>query len=225
MKTFASFLLLTALGTPSAWAQAPVAPEQALLTLETAWSQAVVNREVAILDRFYAEEYIFTNEDGVASNKAKEIADITSGTFRLNSFRFSDLKVRLYGDVALVTGQNNITGRWEDIAKDVSGPYRFTDVFVKRDGRWQCVASQSSPITAEQPRAGQSRVTTEPVTAAQINKKLDDLTAVVNELVADRKNMREMMAAHGGMMAPKGKTETPAPPSDDHSAHHGAQGK
>jgi ketosteroid isomerase-like protein len=147
MKTFASFLLMTVLGAPAAWAQAPAGPEQALLTVETEWSQAAVNRDRAKLDRFYADEYVFTNEDGVTSNKAKEIANITSGTFRLISFKFSDLKVHIYGDVALVTGQNNITGRWEDIAKDVSGPYRFTDVFVKRGGSWQCVASQSSRIT------------------------------------------------------------------------------
>ena len=148
MKTFASFLLMTALVTPGAWAQAPAGPEQALLTVETAWSQAAVGRDRAVLDRFYADEYIFTNEDGVASNKTKEIADITSGVFRLTSFKFSDFKVHVYGEVAVVTGQNNIKGRWEDNAKDVSGPYRFTDVFVMRGGRWQCVASQSSRISA-----------------------------------------------------------------------------
>ena len=61
-------------------------------------------------------------------------------------FKFDDMKVHVYGNVAVVTGRNTIKGVWEDIEHDISGPYRFTDVFVKRDGRWQCVASQSSRI-------------------------------------------------------------------------------
>jgi ketosteroid isomerase-like protein len=149
MKTLSAFVVMTlVLALPHGRAQAPAAsPEQTLIALETNWSQAAVSRDGAALDRFYGDEYIFTNEDGATSNKAKEITNITSGAFRLTAFTFNDLKVHLYGDVAVVTGENNIKGTWEDIGKDISGPYRFTDVFVKRNGRWQCVASQSSRIT------------------------------------------------------------------------------
>jgi ketosteroid isomerase-like protein len=149
MKTFTAFVLMTfALALPRGWAQAPPAsPEQTVIALETSWSQAAIARDRTVLDRFYADEYIFTNEDGVTTNRTKEIANITSGTFRLTAFRFNDLKVHVYGDVSVVTGENDIKGTWEDINKDISGPYRFTDVFVKRNSRWQCVASQSSRIT------------------------------------------------------------------------------
>jgi len=149
MKTFTAFVLMTfALALPRGWAQTPsTSSEQTLIALETSWSQAAITRDGAALDRFYADEYIFTNEDGVATNKAREIANITSGTFRLTAFKFNDLKVHVYGDAAVVTGENDIKGTWEDINRDISGPYRFTDVFVKRNGRWQCVASQSSRIT------------------------------------------------------------------------------
>jgi ketosteroid isomerase-like protein len=147
MKTLSAFVLTTlVLALPRGWAQTP-SPEQTLIALETSWSQAAITRDGAALDRFYADEYIFTNEDGVTTNKTKEIANITSGTFRLTAFKFNDVKVHLYGDVAVVTGENDVRGTWEDINKDISGPYRFTDVFVKRTGRWQCVASQSSRIT------------------------------------------------------------------------------
>jgi ketosteroid isomerase-like protein len=150
MKIFSSVLLLTVLAVPAAWAQTtPPAPEQALLTIENDWSQASMKRDAVALERFYADEYIFTNEDGVASNKTKEIADIKTGAFRLTAFKFSNMQVHLYGDVAVVTGQNTIKGTWEDIPRNISGPYRFTDVFVKRGGRWQCVASQSSRITTK----------------------------------------------------------------------------
>jgi ketosteroid isomerase-like protein len=149
MKPISAFVfMMLVLALPRGWAQTPPAsPDGTLVALETAWSQAAVARDRTALDRFYADEYIFTNEDGVTTNKTKEIANITSGTFRLTAFKFNDLKVHVYGDVAIVTGENNIKGTWEDINKDISGPYRFTDVFVKRNSRWQCVASQSSRIT------------------------------------------------------------------------------
>lgn len=120
-----------------------------LVAVEQAWSEAAVARDEMALNRFYADDYVFTNEDGVISNKAREIENITTGMFRLTSFAFSDVTVRFYGNVAVVTGQNTIKGTWEDINKDISGPYRFTDVFVKRGGRWQCVASQSSRISVK----------------------------------------------------------------------------
>lgn len=150
MKILSGLVLTMALAVPQSWAEAPKAPEQELIKLENDWSQAAVKRDRAALPRFYADEYIFTDEDGAVSDKAKDIADISSGAFRLTSYKFEDLKVHIYGDVAVVTGRNTITGIWEQIERDISGPYRFTDVFVKRNGRWQCVASQASRITERQ---------------------------------------------------------------------------
>ena len=147
MKTFYGMAVAVALMVAPAAAQTPVNPEQELIKLENDWSQASIKRDGASLQRFYGDEYLFTDADGVTSTKAKEIANLTSGMFRLTAYRFEDVKVHVYGDVAVVTGRNTIKGVWEDIKRDVSGPYRFTDVFVRRSGRWQCVASQSSRVT------------------------------------------------------------------------------
>ena len=198
MKTLATLLLLTVIAVPAALSQSaqplkPGAPEQALITVEQQWSQAVIDRDAAALNRFYADDYIFTNEDGVASNKTKEIANITTGVFRLNAYKFSDLKVQVYGNVAVVTGQNTITGTWEDINKDITGPYRFTDVFVNRGGRWQAVASQSSRITLA---TGVSSATKASPPDAE---------------------KKAMMAGCADKMAAKAKAAAPA---EDHSAHH-----
>ena len=150
MKTVAGITLAVVLAASAVAAgagQVPAGPEQALVTLENDWSQASIKRDGAKLQQFYADEYVFTDADGMTSTKAKEIANLTSGAFRLTAYKFEDVKVRVYGEVAVVTGRNNIKGTWEDIERDISGPYRFTDVFVRRNGRWQCVASQSSRIT------------------------------------------------------------------------------
>ena len=150
MKTVAGITLAVTLAIAAIAAgagQAPAGPEQALVKLENDWSQASIKRDGATLQQFYADEYIFTDADGMTSTKAKEIANLTSGAFRLTAYRFEDVRVRVYGEIAVVTGRNTIKGTWEDIERDISGPYRFTDVFVRRNGRWQCVASQSSRIT------------------------------------------------------------------------------
>jgi ketosteroid isomerase-like protein len=149
MKTLLGLALVLALAALPNAAPAPRGSEQELLNLENQWSHAVMSRDAATLARFYADEYMFTDPDGIVSDKAKETKNITSGTFRLTSYKFDDMKARVYGEVAVVTGRNTIKGVWNDIHRDISGPYRFTDVFVRRDGRWQCVASQSSRISEE----------------------------------------------------------------------------
>jgi ketosteroid isomerase-like protein len=145
MKIIPGLIVIAALTAMPATAQ--TTSEQELLKVENDWSQASTKRDGAALQHFYADEYVFTDADGVVTNKAKELKNLTSGAFRLKSYKFDDVKVRVYGDTAVVTGRNTITGVWEDINRDISGPYRFTDIFVKRDGRWQCVASQSSRVT------------------------------------------------------------------------------
>ena len=146
MKRLA-LVMLFGLVLPAA-AQTPArSVQRELLKLEDDWSQASINRDASALQRFYADEYVFIDEDGVVTDRAKELKNLTTGDFRLDAFKFDDMKVRLYGNVAVVTGRNTIQGVWVGTNRDVSGPYRFTDIFVKRDGRWVCVSSQSSRVT------------------------------------------------------------------------------
>ena len=55
--------------------------------------------------------------------------------------KFADLKVRIFGDVAVLTGRQTIQGTAKGY---VPGPRRITDIFVKRNGRWQYVGGQST---------------------------------------------------------------------------------
>ena len=127
----------------SGLAQTPAAAtEQELIKVEHAWSDAVVKHDGAALQRLYADEYFYTDSDGVVRNKTQDISDITSGKVKIASYVLDDLKVHVYGETAVVTGRNTLKGTFE--GKDISGAYRFTDVFVKRAGRWQAVATQST---------------------------------------------------------------------------------
>jgi ketosteroid isomerase-like protein len=132
---------------PLGWAQTLGTPEQELVTVENTWKQAVVDRDAGSLNRLYADDYFTTDQEGMVWYKAQDIAIDTTGHSRLVTYKLDDLNVRLYGDVAVVTGRNISTGTI--LGNATKSQSRFTDVFVKRDGRWQCVTSQVTPITGD----------------------------------------------------------------------------
>ena len=118
--------------------------EQEVLKVENDWCEALIKRDGSALKQFTADEYLATNLDGSTTNKSQDIESFASGDFKLVSYKFEDMKVHLYGEVAVVTSLCTMKGTVKD--KDVSGKYRGTDVFVKRDGRWQCVATQGTVV-------------------------------------------------------------------------------
>ena len=142
MKHLSVVVVVALLYTSVVLAQTANASEQELIKIENGWMDAVVKRDGPALQRLYADEYVYTDSDGVVRNKAQDIADITSGRVRIASFVLGDLKVQVHGETAVVTGRNTLKGTFEGM--DISGSYRFTDVFVKRVGRWQAVATQST---------------------------------------------------------------------------------
>jgi len=121
--------------------------EQALLKLEQNWTNANVKADVAFLDRILADDYTWTDNDGVLWTKAQNLAAIKSGELKIPSMVTDDMKVRIYGDAAVVTGRNTAKATLK--GKDVSGQERWTDTWIKRDGRWRCVATHSSKIATK----------------------------------------------------------------------------
>ncbi len=129
--------------------QAPTAVEQQLLQLEHDWSMAWQKRDAAFLQKLFADEYLGTSSDGLVFDKAGDLANLPKS--EVASFKLEDMKVHVYGNTAVVTGVNTNQGKFN--GKDVSGSYRFTDVFVMRDGRWQVVATQGTKVPAPAPKA------------------------------------------------------------------------
>jgi ketosteroid isomerase-like protein len=129
------------------WAARPAGNDEEFIALENSWKQAVVARDVAYLQRFYAEEYLSTDLEGVVWNKAQDIEIDTTGHFRIDSFKIEDVRARVYGEFAVVTGRNELKGTF--LGNTATAEVRFTDVFIKRDGRWQCLSTQVTPIVKE----------------------------------------------------------------------------
>lgn len=123
----------------SAFAQQS-AEGQELLKLEYEWGEAIKQHDTAVLERILADDFIFTDAEGQVWNKAQYIPQAVRDT--LAAFHIDDERVRLYGETGVVTSVVSWTGTYN--GKGTSFDVRYTDVFVKRDGHWQCVAAQDT---------------------------------------------------------------------------------
>ena len=120
--------------------------EAALTQMEKDWAQAMVKNDEATLNRVMADDWSLTTPDGTVQTRAEALADLKSGNMKFDATEVDDIKVRVFGDTAVVTGHSRDKSTYK--GKDVSGEYRFTDVFVKRNGKWQAVATH---VTAVKP--------------------------------------------------------------------------
>lgn len=118
--------------------------EQELIQLKRDIGRAYVTKNVAALERIYADEYTVTDQAGESTTKAQEIERMKTGTALYEFTSYEDVKVRVYGDTAIVAGRGMVKGRGKSGAFHTE--YRSTNVFVKRSGRWQAVAAHISGV-------------------------------------------------------------------------------
>jgi ketosteroid isomerase-like protein len=114
--------------------------EEEIVQLFKDGDRALMSADVVELQRIYADDYQQYDESGRVITKADMIHDLTSGTTRLLSMTATGRRVRLFGEFAIVHGSEE-----DEIERDgqrFSVRYLYMDVVVRRDGRWQIVASQ-----------------------------------------------------------------------------------
>jgi len=119
------------------------AVEKTLVQMENDWTKAGVAGDAGALGKILADDWVGLGPAG-AMTKAQVLADVKSGDNKITSITLGDVKVRVFGDVAVVTGNDDEKSSYK--GKDTSGHYLWTDVFVKRKGKWQAVASQSTLV-------------------------------------------------------------------------------
>ena len=150
MKSIASVLLVLAVtAVPGQSRNRKNSVEQILIQMEHDWSEADLHKDAAALQRILADDWVGIDFEGTVLNKQQALAGIVSDfSGSLDSTVLRDMKVRVYGNTAVVTGTDTETGDYH--GQDSSGRYQWTDVFVRRAGRWQAVSSQSTKLTAPQ---------------------------------------------------------------------------
>ena len=135
-----SFFVFVMLG--SAWAQSD---EEQLMKLEADRAVAVVKGDVATLEKQTSDDYTLINMNGQMSGKTQMVTAFKTGQTKLTSDEVSDMKVRVYGNTAVITGKVDVAGTMA--GKDTKAQIMFTRVYVKKGGQWQSVAFQQTRIS------------------------------------------------------------------------------
>lgn len=111
--------------------------EEELLKLEEVFAEAIVKNDLEVIGRLVAEDWIIIDPNGEIVNRTRFFEVIKSGALAHDMMESEDFRVRVYGDSAVVTGVTRTRGKF--MGEEFSTRERGTDVFVKREGRWQCV--------------------------------------------------------------------------------------
>jgi ketosteroid isomerase-like protein len=112
--------------------------------LEQDWRRALLASNMSELDHLLADDYLGVTANGTLETKADLLAMRRTGTIRFSQLDLSDLKVRVYGDTAVVTSKAEVSGT--NGGTDISGRYRYTRVYNRRNGQWRIVSFEASRI-------------------------------------------------------------------------------
>jgi len=135
----------------------PVEIEAEITKLENEWATAAQRHDASAVRKFLADDLLMTYADGSTGGKTSELSTIESGAFTADAWELFDAKVTVLGpDAAFITGRSvlknaKIKNAGMRKAIDLSGEYRFTDVYARRNGQWLAVASQTTPIKNPEP--------------------------------------------------------------------------
>jgi ketosteroid isomerase-like protein len=118
--------------------------EAELIDLAHEWDRAMVENDVAAIGRYMADDWTIVGSDGSMSDKATFLGLVKSGTLSHDVMESEDLRVRVYGDTAVLTSRGVSGGRYQGQAfREVE---QSSNVFVRQEGQWRCVLTHLSRI-------------------------------------------------------------------------------
>lgn len=122
-------------------------PKQQLLDLESQIATAVIRKDKEFIQRVFGDDFVYTGVRGEMKRKEDILTELTSGKLKFTELKFDNQQVRIYGEAAIVTGRATTKG--QSPQGEIRGAFRYTRVYIQRDGRWQLVAFQGTPIRQE----------------------------------------------------------------------------
>ena len=126
--------------------------EQELIKLDKDWAEIGRRGDIPALERIYADEYVGVNAQGKVSTRAETLAAAKAGVNNPNqpsSVNYDNYKAQIYGDTAVLTHDATTSGT--ENGQPFTNKVRVVHVFVKRQGRWQAVFTQTTPVP-QQPK-------------------------------------------------------------------------
>ena len=119
--------------------------ETEIRQLAQEWMDAVVSRDAQTLDSLMADDFVLASGMGMFVEKP-EWLDMALRRIVAKSFRYSEVRVRVYGEEEFAVMQSWWSQQATIDGREWDGEGLMTDVWVKQDGRWQVVASQGMLI-------------------------------------------------------------------------------
>jgi len=133
---------------PSAQQPANSTSEQEIRQMIEKYRTAILQRDIATLEKIWADDYVFVNAAGDVLTKTERLANVRSGATTLDSINQEEtVAVRVYQNSAVATSRVTLKGQYS--GQPISGEYRSTLVWVKGPGGWQLVSNQ---LTALKPK-------------------------------------------------------------------------
>ena len=121
--------------------------EKELLKLEKAFTEAIVKDDLESIGRIVADDWIIVDPNGEIVDRTRFFELIKSGALTHDMMESEDFRVRVYGESAVVTAITSTKGKF--MGQEFITRERATDVFVKREGRWQCVLTHLTRFTTK----------------------------------------------------------------------------
>jgi ketosteroid isomerase-like protein len=114
--------------------------QEEILNLEKEFERAIISNDAEAIGQVLADDWIIIDSDGRVIDKSRFLGAISSGKLSHQAMDSHDVRVRVYGESACVTALTTTRGKF--MGQEFTSQERATDMFVQKDGRWQCVVSQ-----------------------------------------------------------------------------------
>ena len=108
------------------------------------WDKAIVSKDQAAIEANMADDFRHIDGAGNVETKASFVQDLLAPELKIEPYSIEEFEVRLYGDVALLSGRTRLNGTYA--GKPFSSHYRYIDVYVKRGRTWKVVSVQLSKL-------------------------------------------------------------------------------
>jgi ketosteroid isomerase-like protein len=122
--------------------------EQEVRQMIQKYRSALLQRDIPMLEKIWADDYVFVNASGEVLTKAQRLSNLKSGATSLDSINQEEnISVRVYQNSAVVTSRVTLKEKYS--GKQISGQYRSTLVWVKGPAGWQLVSNQLTALATK----------------------------------------------------------------------------
>lgn len=116
-----------------------------IVAMENLWNQVQLNHDAGAMEKMLDEDFVLTDYDGALLNKSQFLDSIKDMSIKLTQEMSEGMKLHEHGNMVVVTGATREKGTQNGKVFAHNG--RFTDTWIKKDGRWLCVASHLGVVS------------------------------------------------------------------------------